>query len=288
MLTLLPTPLGNLGDISLRSLQALQKANILMCEDVRVTKKLLQLLSKVVLIKTNFPEIFEVKKFLSFHSHNQEEFLRNIDLEFFKQNDIVFMSDAGMPCVSDPGMELVAYAQRHSIVYDVLPGASASVSAYCFSGFGAEGFVFAGFLPHKQKDRRERMAQLLQKVSSFSQDIALIVYESPHRIIDSLSDLVAIAPKTKVFAIKEMTKIHQRFFTGLSVEVLKQVSESNISGEWVLVLQGEKSQEKMLSLTQIEEMSLPPKIKAKLISKIENVDIKIVYDRICLKNSQKE
>lgn len=287
MLTLLPTPLGNLGDISLRSLQAIGEADVLMCEDVRVAKKLLRLLSKVDLIKTNFPTIFEAKKFLSFHSHNQEGFLKSIDLEFFRQNKIVFMSDAGMPCVSDPGMELVAYARRHHIVYDVLPGGSASVNAYCFSGFATEGFLFAGFLPHKQKDRRERMAQLLQNTANFSQNIALIVYESPHRIIQSLSDLVDIAPKTKIFAIKEMTKIHQRFFTGSGAEVLKQVSETNTSGEWVLVLQGEKSQEKMLSAAQIKEMSLPPKIKAKLLSKIEDIDVRTIYERICLETSEK-
>ncbi|MDO7252946.1 16S rRNA (cytidine(1402)-2'-O)-methyltransferase [Helicobacter cappadocius] len=280
MLTLLPTPIGNLADITLRSLQVLADSDVIMCEDVRVGKKLISLLEKNSLIKDNFPKIFDSKQFIPFHSHNEKEFLDSIHRGFFEKN-IVFISDAGMPCVSDPGMSLVAYAMSENIPYDVLPGVSASVSAYCFSGIVSDGFLFAGFLPHKQKDRKERIANLMQGISILQQDVVIVVYESPHRILDSLGDIVCLYPNIHLFAIKEMTKLHQKFFYGKAVDVLEEIKKVNTNGEWVLVMNVEKKIEPSLTLAQISQMDIPPKVKAKILAKLENKDIKSIYERIC-------
>lgn len=280
MLTLLPTPIGNLSDISIRSLEALSFADVIMCEDVRVSKKLILLFEKNPIISKHFPEIFNHKQFISFHSHNEDEFLQHTKKDFFLNQKVVFMSDAGMPCISDPGSKLVEYAMMNQIPYDILPGACAAVSAYCFSGFIKNGFLFAGFLPHKQKDRKDRIYNLLQTLCVCEDDYCIVVYESPHRIIDSLKNICCVAPECNLFAIKEMTKLHQKYFRGKPSQVLEEVSSSNTNGEWCLVFYGEKDLEPTLNISQIHSMDIPPKIKAKLLSKITQENSKDIYEKL--------
>ncbi|PAF52785.1 16S rRNA (cytidine(1402)-2'-O)-methyltransferase [Helicobacter sp. 13S00477-4] len=281
MLTFLPTPIGNLADVTIRTLQVLAQASILMCEDIRVSKRLVSLFKKNPLIQSNFSHIFVEKEFVSFHSHNEKEFLHNIQRDFFVKNNVVFMSDAGMPCVSDPGMSLVAYAIENNITYDVLPGPCAAINAYCFSGIKTDGFLFGGFLPPKQQDRKNRIINLLESCARFEQNISIILYESPHRILESLEDIASLCPDVYLYAIKEMTKIHQKYFVGLSSEVFSQIKTSNISGEWVLVLKSNRDVEPTLSLHQIQHLDIPPKIKAKILGKLQNADIKSIYKKIC-------
>ncbi|PAF45045.1 16S rRNA (cytidine(1402)-2'-O)-methyltransferase [Helicobacter sp. 11S02596-1] len=285
MLTLLPTPIGNLADITLRALQALGEANVVMCEDIRVTKKLIALFGKNPIIAEHFSAIFEKKDFVSFHSHNEKDFFKNLTQDFFHQNNVVYMSDAGMPCVSDPGISLIAYAIANNIPYDVLPGASAGVVAYASCGFDAQGFLFAGFLPHKQKERRERILNLLQGCAYLEQSIPIVMYESPHRILDTLEDLALLTPNARLFAIKEMTKMHQKYFIGQAREVCAQIESLNTSGEWVLVLFSDTKMERSLSSAQILQLDIPPKIKAKILSKLQNEDTKSLYKKISMQVS---
>ncbi|PAF48051.1 16S rRNA (cytidine(1402)-2'-O)-methyltransferase [Helicobacter sp. 12S02634-8] len=282
MLTLLPTPMGNLDDITLRSLRALEQADVLLCEDVRVSKKLLALLAKNPMIHQHFPKISQTKEMVSFHSHNQAKYISNLSAELFERN-VVYMSDAGMPCVSDPGAALVAYAIQNNIAYDILPGGSACVGAYCASGFESDGFLFAGFLPHKQKEKITRLSNLLTSAAFLDQKIPIIVYESPHRIIDTLENIAKLAGDMQIFAIKEMTKMHQKYFIGSAKEVYTQIQSSNTNGEWVLVLLGTQKPERTLSATQITQMDLPPKIKAKLLSKLQDIPTKNLYEQISKK-----
>ena len=142
MLTLVPTPIGNLSDISKRAIEALNEADIVFCEDTRVTKKLLSLLQ----IDLN-------KTFIAMHSHNENEIISKIDVSIFDKN-VVYVSDAGMPGISDPGSKLIQFAQENNIKYDVIPGANALLTAFVASGFEGE-FTFFGFLPHKGKDREK-------------------------------------------------------------------------------------------------------------------------------------
>lgn len=280
MITLLPTPIGNLGDVSLRMLEVLADSQVVLCEDTRVTKKLITLLQKKLIISNNFPKIFEKKEFYSFHSHNYQEFLKSHQRDFFMQN-VVFLSDAGMPCVSDPGASLVSYAQENAIAYDILPGSNACVLAYCMSGNIDDGFVFGGFLPHKQQDRRKCLQDFFVAQGSIDKKISIIFYESPHRILDSLEDVAFVDSQCGVFVIKEMTKKNQKYFRACAGEMTKLLRDENLQGEWVLVLTPTiQSEHKNLSFGDIENMDLPPKIKAKLLARISHQDVKSIYETL--------
>ena len=154
MLCLVPTPIGNLEDISKRSLQVLQECELIFCEDTRVTKKLLSLLGE----KNNLD--FSNKEYKSYHSHNEKKVLETLTKETFTKN-VVYVSDAGMPCVSDPGATLVDYCIQNDIKYDVLPGANAVLTAYAMSGFTHTTFSFHGFLDHKGKTRASKLDAIL-------------------------------------------------------------------------------------------------------------------------------
>ena len=160
MLCLVPTPIGNLEDISKRSLRVLEEAELIFCEDTRVTKKLLNLLSE------RYEIDFSNKEYRSFHSHNENQILKNLDIETFSKN-VVYVSDAGMPCVSDPGAVLVDFCIKNQIAYDVLPGANAVLTAYAMSGFTHTTFSFYGFLDHKGASRASKLDEILNDDKSF-------------------------------------------------------------------------------------------------------------------------
>ncbi|WP_104749123.1 16S rRNA (cytidine(1402)-2'-O)-methyltransferase [Helicobacter cynogastricus] len=277
MLSLIPTPIGNLKDITLRSLEVLAGCAVLLCEDVRVTKRLLFLLEKEDWVESVLREkrkSLRQKRFLSFHSHNQEEFLKSVESCFFTNQHVGFVSDAGMPCVSDPGARLVRFAQEHGVSYEVLPGPSACVSAYCASGFEVAEFHFVGFLPPKSVARRAKIASLM------GSQRALVIYESPRRLLETLGDLASMCPEGALFAIKEMSKLHACHFKGTILEVstqLQSVPSKTLQGEWVLVCLLPQQEIPSLSLREIEDMDLPPKIKAKLLSKIKGISPKTLY-----------
>lgn len=281
MITLLPTPIGNLKDISFRTLEALAESDIVLCEDTRVTKRLLALLQRDPVITQNFPRIFEKKIFLPFHSHNQDDFLKNQSRDFFLEKNIVFLSDAGMPCISDPGALLVKYAQENDIAYDVLPGSNACLLAYCMSGIIDDGFMFGGFLPHKQQDRRKCLQDFFYSQKSLQKSLSIIFYESPHRILEAIEDIVFIDSQCEVFAIKEMSKRNQKFFYATAKEMLEKLKQENIKGEWVLILKSKKQENyKNLSFEDILSLELPPKVKAKLLAKVSNQDTKTIYKNL--------
>ncbi|WP_163555322.1 16S rRNA (cytidine(1402)-2'-O)-methyltransferase [Helicobacter suis] len=274
MLTLLPTPIGNLKDMTMRALEALANCDVCLCEDVRITKRLVFLLKQqdwTAPLKSTQP-----KRFLPFHSHNQEAFLNQVDPSFFASQHVVFVSDAGCPCVSDPGAKLVAFAQEHGIVYDVLPGASACINAYSASGFQSPSFYFVGFLPPKSLNRRAVLTKL-RGVAPL-----LVFYESPKRLLDMLADLKEIFSDAKVFAIKEMTKLNQQHYKeeiSALYDKLKGASAKALQGEWVLVVESQVNQEPSLSAIEIERMDLPPKIKVKLLARLMQISPKELYTR---------
>ncbi|WP_104753523.1 16S rRNA (cytidine(1402)-2'-O)-methyltransferase [Helicobacter salomonis] len=274
MLSLLPTPIGNLKDMTLRALEVLARCDVLLCEDVRVTKRLLFLLAQEGVLKT--PE----QSFYSFHSHNQETFLSQMGSSFFQGRHVGFVSDAGMPCVSDPGARLVDFAQEHGIEYEVLPGASACVNAYSASGFTAKSFHFVGFLPSKNMERRAKIAKLVASCTALQEEVACVIYESPRRLLETLDDLASILPEYPLFAIKEMTKLHERRHKGSVLEVyqkLKALPPKALLGEWVLVCAMRPRAEPSLSYQEIADMDLPPKIKAKLLAKLKGISTKALY-----------
>jgi len=268
MITFVPTPIGNLEDISKRSLSALENAKLILCEDTRITKKLLHLLSE------KFQINFNNKEFKSLHSHNESNFLKTIDIKEFKEKNIVYVSDAGMPCVSDPGSLLVDFCIQNGIPFDVIPGANALLTAYAMSGFDNKSFTFYGFLPHKEKNRVEKLQKLLQS------EYTTILYESPHRLLKLLENLSALDENRIIFLVKEITKLHQNYYKGTSKEIYENLKKSQIKGEWVVVIEAKKYTGQSLSLDDINSLDLPPKQKAKLISKMTGRAVKEVYQQL--------
>jgi len=268
VLTLVPTPIGNIGDMSLRAIEALSEADTLLCEDTRVTKKLLHIIKERY--KTHFKEHQE---FISVHSHNEKSFVEKIEPSFFEQK-IVYVSDAGMAGVSDPGQLLVRYCIDNGISYDVLPGANAVLTAFVASGYVQTQMLFWGFLPHKGKEREQSLNNAL------GSGYTTILYESPHRLEKLLLELNILVPQKEIFLAKELTKKYQKYIHATPSDALTML-QGNIRGEWVVVLEAQAIRNaSAVSERDILELNLPLKVKAKLICKITAENTKSCYNRL--------
>jgi 16S rRNA (cytidine1402-2'-O)-methyltransferase len=269
LLTLLPTPIGNIDDIPIRALRVLEEADAVLCEDTRVARKLLRLLAE------RHGLMHHIDTFISLHSHNERETLASLDPEFFEKN-VVYMSDAGMPCISDPGALLVRWCQEREIPYTVVPGPTAFATAYAASGFTDPRFCFFGFLPHKGRAREEALEEAL------GQRHPVILYEAPHRLEKLLDELAAKAPEREIFAAKELTKRHESFFRGTAEALRKEITGPLRKGEWVLVLAPGEGNTDTLALdeTAIAALDLPPKQKAKLLAKATGKSVRECYERL--------
>ncbi len=274
MLTLVPTPIGNIEDISYRAVEALKGAEVLFCEDTRVTKKLLSLLSERLGI--SFPDF----KFLAFHSHNETDLLKRVDPAIFEQN-CLYLSDAGMPGISDPGYSLITYCLEHDIPYDVLPGANAALVSVVMSGFDTKHFLFYGFLPHKGK---ERQAALHTVTTS---GYPTIVYESTHRIQKLFDELAAGYPELELFAVKELSKLHQTTFKGTAKSVAERLRSANLKGEWVVVVNSETTESfDPEIITLLAQSGMPKKEAAKLLAKLSGQNTKACYNTLLAQTPQ--
>jgi 16S rRNA (cytidine1402-2'-O)-methyltransferase len=259
----IPTPIGNLEDITKRALLALENCEIIFCEDTRVTKKLLNLLN----IPLN-------KKFISMHSHNELKLLSNIDINMLKTKECAYVSDAGMPAISDPGSKLVKFCQKNEIPYTVLPGPSAFVTAYVASGFEGE-FCFYMFLPHKGKERIDKLKEIMN-----SGKIA-VLYESPHRIEKLIKEIQEIDNEREVFLAKEISKIHETYIKAKA----KYIKLDNTKGEWVVVInKADKTKTLNLTYKDIIKLNLPLKEKSKLLAKLSDKSQKEIYNSLLNKN----
>lgn len=270
MIYFIPTPIGNLEDISQRSLRLLQEVSYIFCEDTRVTKKLLSLIKERYNLQVN------PKTFISFHSHNEKEVIKSLHVKDLKEQNYAFVSDAGIPCISDPGALLVKFCQENEIEYEILPGANAALLAYVASGFLDTSFSFFGFLPHKGKERQIALENAL------NHPLHVILYESPYRIENLLEEIVNKDEKKEIFAIKEATKKYEKKFFGNAKEVFESIKNTNTKGEWTLVIK--KSPAVNSSVMLMEEdilpLSLPPKQKAKLLSKITGKSVSFWYEKL--------
>jgi 16S rRNA (cytidine1402-2'-O)-methyltransferase len=276
LLTFVPTPIGNLDDISYRAVASLVNSDICLCEDTRITKKLLLLLSE----KLNIDFKTNEKEFISLHSHNELKFIKNIKKEYFENINIVYISDAGMPCVSDPGALLVDFCINNNIKYDVLPGANALLTAYAMSGFNRKEFTFFGFLPHKGKDRSYQLQSILDA------KYLTILYESPYRLLKLLEEISKLDPNREIFLVKELTKMYQNSFKGSAFELLKQLENENIRGEWVVIVNSVKQESgEAITFSDLESLDIPPKQKAKLLSKLTGKKIKDIYNSLLSANN---
>ena len=264
MLTLVPTPIGNLEDISKRAVSALLEAELIFCEDTRVTKKLLQLLSQ----KENLQ--FSCSDFRSFHSHNEKQVLKSLSIEDFNKN-IVYVSDAGMPCVSDPGASLVQFCIDNKLEYSVIPGANALLTAFAMSGFEHTEFSFYGFLAHKGKERHQKLTQVMQS------PLLSILYESPHRLIKTLEEIQNIDENRTIFLVKELTKLYEKSYKDCAKNIYEKLKDENIKGEWVIIIEPAKTTGENLEVSDIENLDISPKTKAKLLAKMTGRNVKEIY-----------
>ncbi len=241
------------------------------CEDTRISKKLLSLLSQ----KYSIP--CEPKTFISFHSHNENEILSSLHVKDLQEKEYAFVSDAGMPCISDPGAKMVKFCQENDISYEIYSGANALLLAYSASGFLEPEFSFFGFLPHKGKEREDA----LNKVLSSAQNT--ILYESPHRLIKLLEQIQSIDSQRELFLIKEATKKFEQKFFGKVKEIYEKMLTLNVKGEWVVVIKKAQNLHvnSPLHVKDILELDLKPKQKAKLLAKITNESANIWYQKLC-------
>lgn len=206
------TPIGNLGDITVRALEVLKTVDVIACEDTRHT---LALLNK-----------YEIKKpLVSYYKHKEIEGCVKIKNLLEEGKNVALVSDAGMPCISDPGSALVRALREENYQYTIVPGACAVVSAVALSGVEG-GFAFLGFLPEKKKDVEKILSQY--KIV----DTNLVIYVAPHDVTNTIKTLYEVLGDRKVYVIKEITKIYESVIVGN----LSDVVIDNPKGEYVLVL----------------------------------------------------
>lgn len=227
-LIICPTPLGNLGDITKRTLEAFSQCDVVCCEDTRVTGKLLSVLG----IKKSLERLDEATL-----SSKAEYIAQRV----LSGEIIAYASDAGMPGVSDPGQRLVDAALEVGAVVEVLPGPTALTTAYVASGFSARSFYFGAFFPRKEGERKRLLSQLKPL------DAVLIFYESPLRLVSALGALKELVPYRRVAVCRELTKIHEEIVRGTIDEVLRvfvdREKQEGIKGEIVLVIEAPNEQE---------------------------------------------
>lgn len=218
-LFLIPTPIGNLNDITLRALDTLKSIDLLFAEDTRHTAKLLAHFDIKIPLK-------------SFHQNNEHGKLQEY-LDIIESNQASgLVSDAGMPGISDPGFLLVRAAIERGIAIEVLPGASAVLPALVLSGFPTDRFVFEGFLPHK-KGRLKRLQELSNETRT------MVFYESPYRIEKAIKQMTEVfGPDRKASVAREISKLHEEVVRGRLSELLIADSIKNPRGEYVIVVSG--------------------------------------------------
>ena len=229
-LYLVPTPIGNFDDMTYRSVETLKNVDIIYCEDTRVTKILL----------SHFNILTPLK---SYHIFNETERLDEILNNLKNGLNIALVSDAGLPCISDPGFLISKYVIENGYNVVSLPGASASLTALIASGLPNDKFFFNGFLNSKQSQRIKQLELLRDKEET------LIIYEAPHRIIETLQDIYKVFGNRKVVIARELTKKYEEYIRGSLEEILQSVTE--LKGEIVLIVEGCKQKAEIITLNKL-------------------------------------
>lgn len=253
------TPIGNLGDITLRAIETLKKVDLILAEDTRQTLKLLNHLGIE-------------KKMISYHRHNEDEKLKKVVEYLDEKKDLALVSDAGMPVISDPGQNLVKYLVENNYHVEVIPGVTALATAIVGSGLDSTRFTFEGFLSVNKKQRKGRLKELENETRT------MIFYEAPHKILATLKDMKEHLGNRNICIARELTKLHEEYLYTNFDDEIENITLNGIKGEIVLVVEGKNKEEK-----EIEEKSYLENIPVKelVLNEINNgLDKKEAIKRI--------
>lgn len=220
-LYLIPTPIGNLGDITFRAIKILNEVDTVLAEDTRTSG---------ILFKH-----YDIKKpLISFHIFNEHKKLAGLIDRMKSGETMALVSDAGTPGISDPGFLLVRACLKENIQLECLPGATAFLPALVKSGFPTDRFVFEGFLPHK-KGKQTQLKRLAEE------ERTIVLYESPHRLEKTLTQMIEFFGESRNVSVsRELTKIHEETITGPLTEVISHFKDAKVKGEIVIVIDGKK------------------------------------------------
>jgi 16S rRNA (cytidine1402-2'-O)-methyltransferase len=266
-LYLVATPIGNLEDISQRALRILRQVGLIAAEDTRQTAKLLNHYH----IETPL---------ISFHEHSKPSKLQRL-LDHLDQGDLALVSDAGTPLLNDPGYELVRQAIEAGHEVSPIPGPSAPISALIASGLPADSFLYLGYLPRKSSDRRRAVRDVA------ALPYTLIFFETPHRLLASLGDLLAELGDREIVVAREISKLHEEFFRGEISSALDHFGDHAPRGEITLVLAGRRpvvktwSEEELLAgIKERKSQNIPPTQIASQLSAESNWPRREIYQLI--------
>jgi len=273
ILYLIPTPIGNLEDMTIRGIRLLKEVDLIASEDTRNTQKLLN--------------HFEIKTpQLSFHEHNTKERIHQLIEKLLAGDAVAQVSDAGMPSISDPGHELVLACIEADIPVVPLPGANAGLTALIASGIAPQPFYFYGFLPRKKKEQLNELEELNCRPET------LILYESPHRLKEVLKNMLTVfGPERKMVCCRELTKRYEEFIRGTIEEMVEWAANSEIRGEFCLIIEGNSEGSLMakpdtswesLSVIEhvnllMEEKEITSKEAIKLVAKVRESKKQEIY-----------
>ncbi len=261
-LTVCPTPIGNLADITLRALEELAEADVIACEDTRRTRVLLD------------RHGIEAGRLVSLHEHNEAARSRELAERIGAGARVALVSDAGTPLVSDPGHELLRECLREGLPVEVLPGASAAVTALVASGLPGARWCFAGFLPRKRGELRELLAGAQE---------TLVAYESPRRLAATLALLAEIDPHRPAAVCRELTKLHEEVARGSAAELAARFGGEDVRGEVTLVLgaagaaSARSREEAIAVLRELVDAGARPRPAAAAVAKLTGLSANELY-----------
>ncbi len=265
MLYLVATPIGNLGDFSLRAREVLERVDMIACEDTRTSRQLFSLLG------------LHVKKMIAYHDFNEEKAVPTLIKKLQSGTDIALVSDAGMPLISDPGYKLVHACRQNGIEVTSVPGANAVLTALQLSGLPTNAFYFGGFLPPK-KAQREKSLQTVAHLPA-----TLIFYETANRLRDVLESLYHILGDRSVAVVREITKKFEQTQVGTVSELLTLYGQNGTpKGEIVLVIHGDVDKQTKTAKVSIADLRsfLSVKDTAQVLSVIHGISKKEAYAQV--------
>ncbi len=264
-LYIVSTPIGNLEDITLRALDTLKKVDYIACEDTEHSLKLLN--------------YYEIKKpLISYWSAKEKVRAEEIIQKLKAGHTVALITDAGTPGISDPGAIVISRAIEEGIEIIPVPGATALITALSISGLDTTEFTFIGFLPVKESQRKKKLLELS------SEKRTLVFYEAPHRILNTLDDMLEVFGDRKVCIARELTKMFEEVIRGRISEVIEKLEEGKIAGEYVIVVEGLTQKEPTFdeALQEIKELMKKGKGRkeaVKIVSELYNLSKKELYEK---------